>query len=207
MWLQHFKGASSREIYKRPVLKFAPDALKYYSTPSEKRKHKKVAFLSDGKARKKQQAEDEHLLEEVGEVSEDGSRVWQRPVTAPAGLHRPKVMYQSRTELLKCWRCWFQNIWSCDCIMSAKSIVHTFCGCDINFEATNLQQLVPVSWLVLNSCETFPTKTVLWTQNSYRIRRKYEHGLSPLYSGCKQLLRNDHIVHKGLKAMIYSHTL
>ncbi|XP_071786845.1 uncharacterized protein [Asterias amurensis] len=87
----HFKGASSREIYKRPVLKFAPDALKYYSTPSEKRKHKKVAFLSDGKARKKQQAEDEHLLEEVGEVSEDGSRVGQRPVTAPAGLHRPKV--------------------------------------------------------------------------------------------------------------------
>ncbi|XP_038055363.1 uncharacterized protein LOC119727530 isoform X2 [Patiria miniata] len=94
----HFKGAAAKDIYKRPVLKFAPDALKYYSTPHDRRRHKRVAFDGDGKARRRHQSsrqrdkqEEEELLEEVGAESEDGRRGGMRPVTAPAGLHRPKV--------------------------------------------------------------------------------------------------------------------
>ena len=48
---------------------------------------------------------------------------------------------------------------------------------------TNKQQIILISWNVLNSCKTFATKTAMWRKKSLctPIRRKYEPGIMKIY--------------------------
>ncbi|XP_033105958.1 uncharacterized protein LOC117108121 isoform X2 [Anneissia japonica] len=87
----HFKG-STQQLYKRPLLKFADDALNFYSVPLDKRNKspKKVNF-SDGKTSGFSTNKSNPRPGSKGIIKSFEGLGVSRPLTAPPGLHRPKV--------------------------------------------------------------------------------------------------------------------